>query len=198
MANAPNSHPNDELRAVLDASGFVGAWAHDHWAGRLTLSGDFASLLGLDPEIAAGGVSIDTFLARTHPDDRTRIESWLHAAGENGGPIEAEFRTVESQAGVRKLLMRGRVERNAVDGTAQGRGIAIDLTENRSADLQQTERLVNRMAEHVIALRALADGLGQANLTKLVDGLMIEIGFELARFLHEPRSIGEIRAERHH
>ena len=90
MADAPNSHPNDELRAVLDASGFVGAWVHDHWAGRLTLSGDFASLLGLDPEVAAGGVSIGTFLARTHPEDRTRIESWLHAAGESGGPIEAD------------------------------------------------------------------------------------------------------------
>ncbi|MCJ2104518.1 PAS domain-containing protein [Methylobacterium sp. E-041] len=198
MAQAPNPHSNDELRAVLDASGVVGAWVHDHWAGRLTLSGDFAGLLGLDPEVAAGGVSIDTFLERTHPEDRSRVESCLHAAGEIGGPVEAEFRTVESAAGVRKLLIRGRVERNAVDGTAQGRGIAIDLTENRSADLRQTERLVNRMAEHAIALRALADGLGEANLTKLIDGLMIEIGFELAKFLQDPRSLGELRAERHH
>ncbi|TXM72556.1 PAS domain-containing protein [Methylobacterium sp. WL12] len=198
MTQAPPPHPNDDLRAVLDASGVVGAWVHDHWAGRLALSGDFAGLLGLDPEVAAAGVSLGAFLDRTHPEDRARIESCLHAAGEVGGPIEAEFRTLESEVGTRKLLIRGRVERNAADGTAQGRGIVIDITENRSADLRQAERLVNRMAEHVIALRALADGLGQANLTKLVDGLMIEIGFELAKFLHEPHTLGPGRAERHH
>ena len=198
MAHAPTPHPNDELRAVLDASGVVGAWVHDHWAGRLALSGDLAGLLGLDPEVAAAGVSIGAFLDRTHPEDRARIESCLHAAGEIGGPIEAEFRTLEAAAGPRKLLIRGRVERNAADGTARGRGIVIDLTETRSADLRQAERLVNRMAEHVIALRALADGLGQANLTKLVDGLMIEIGFELAKFLNEPRTLGPGRTERHH
>ena len=198
MAHAPTPHPNDELRAVLDASGVVGAWVHDHWAGRLALSGDLACLLGLDPEVAAAGVSIGAFLDRTHPEDRARIESCLHAAGEIGGPIEAEFRTLEAAAGPRKLLIRGRVERNAADGTARGRGIVIDLTETRSADLRQAERLVNRMAEHVIALRALADGLGQANLTKLVDGLMIEVGFELAKFLNEPRTLGPGRTERHH
>lgn len=186
MSDAPNPHPNEELQAVLDASGVVGAWVHDHWAGRLTLSGDFAALLGLDPEIAAGGVPIDAFLDRTHPDDRIRIESYLHAVGESGGPMEAEFRTVESQAGVRRLLMRGRVERDAAGGTAWGRGIAIDLTEGQAADLHQTERLVNRMAEHAIALRTLADGLRHPNLTRLVDSLMIEIGFELAKFLHDP------------
>ncbi|MFD0937799.1 diguanylate cyclase, partial [Methylobacterium trifolii] len=64
-------------QAVLDASGVVGAWFHDHWAGRLSLSGPFAGLLGLDPAVAAGGVPLADFLAGTHPEDRTRIESYL-------------------------------------------------------------------------------------------------------------------------
>lgn len=186
MSEAPIPHPTDELQASLDASGIVGAWVHDHWAGRLTLSADFASLLGLDPEAAAAGVPIAAFLDRTHPDDRLRIESYLHAVGESGGPMEAEFRTCDSQTGIRKVLMRGRVERDPADGAAQGRGVAIDLTENQAANLHQTERLVNRMAEHVIALRTLADALQRPSLTKLVDGLMIEIGFELARYLRDP------------
>ena len=186
MSEAPIPHPADELQASLDASGIVGAWVHDHWAGRLTLSADFASLLGLDPEAAAAGVPIAAFLDRTHPDDRLRIESYLHAVGQSGGPMEAEFRTRDSRGGIRKLLMRGRVERDPADGAAQGRGIAIDLTEGQAADLHQTERLVNRMAEHAIALRTLADALQRPSLTKLVDGLMIEIGFELARYLRDP------------
>ena len=179
---------NDELKAMLHASGVVGAWVHDHWAGRLTLSGEFASLLGLDPAAAAEGVPIDAFLDRTHPEDRTRIESYLHAVGESGGPMEAEFRTLESKIGVRRVLMRGRVERDAAGGTAQGRGIAIDLTENHAADLHQTERLVHRMAEQAIALRTLADALQRPHLTKLIDRLMVEIGFELAAFLRDPKA----------
>ena len=62
-------------QAMLDASGVVGAWTHDHWRGSLVLSAPFAALLGLDPEAAAAGVPLATFLDRTHPEDRARIES---------------------------------------------------------------------------------------------------------------------------
>ncbi|MFD0934067.1 diguanylate cyclase, partial [Methylobacterium trifolii] len=74
----------------------------------------------------------------------------------------------------------------------QGRGIAIDLTENRAADLRQAERLVNRMAEHTIALRSLADALKRPALSERINGLMSEIGFELASHLREPGD------DRHH
>ena len=164
----------------------VGTWVHDHWAGRLALSGTFAGLLGLDPEAAASGVPLEAFLDRTHPDDRTRIESYLHAVAETGGPMEAEFRTRDSRAGVRTLMMRGRIGRDPAGRTIQGCGIAIDCTEERAVDLAQTERAVNQMAQHVIALRGLANALRRPALVERIDRLMIEIGFELARFVIEP------------
>jgi hypothetical protein len=86
---------------------------------------------------------------------------------------------------VRSLLMRGRIEQDASGRAVRACGIAIDLTEDRAANLQQAERLVNRMAEHAIAIRGLVDGLNRPALAKLVDGLMIEIGFELARHLRQ-------------
>ncbi|MDP4023345.1 PAS domain-containing protein [Methylobacterium sp. NEAU 140] len=173
-------------QSVLEASGVVGTWVHDHWAGRLALSGTLAGLLGLDPEAAATGVPLEAFLDRTHPEDRVRVESYLHAVSETSGPVEAEFRTRDSRAGVRTLLMRGRIERDPTGHTVQGRGIAIDRTEESNPGLAQSERLVNRMAEHVIALRGLAQTLHRPALTEGIDRLMIEIGFELARFLPEP------------
>ena len=175
-----------DLQAALDASGVVGAWEHDLWSGRLAVSAPFARLLGLDPEAAAKGVPLAPFLACTHPEDRVRVENHLHASSEAAGPFEAEFRTLDARSGVRSLLMRGRIDQDASGRAARGRGIAIDLTENRAANLQHTERLVNRMAEHVIALRGLAGVLQRPALAKLVDGLMIEIGFELARYLRDP------------
>lgn len=171
---------------VLKASGVVGTWVHDHWAGCLSLSGAFPGLLGLDPVAAAQGVPLATFLDRTHPDDRVRIENYLYAVSAIGGPVEAEFRTCDAQAGIRTLVMRGRIERDATGSVAQGCGIAIDRTEEQSAGLLQTEQVMNRMAEHVIALRGLAQTLQRPVLIERVERLMIEVGFELARFLPEP------------
>ncbi|MDP4006289.1 PAS domain-containing protein [Methylobacterium sp. NEAU K] len=173
-------------QSVLEASGVVGTWVHDHWAGRLALSASLAGLLGLDPEAAATGVSLEAFLDRTHPEDRIRIESYLHAVAETGGPMEAEFRTRDTRSGIRTLLMRGRIERDPAGRTMQGCGIAIDRTEEQAANLVQSERVVNRMAEHIIALRDLARALQRPALTQGIERLMIEIGFELARFLPEP------------
>lgn len=181
-------------QAMLDASGVVGTWIHDHWAGSLALSAPLATLLGLDPAAAAAGVPLADFLDRTHPEDRTRIESYLHAVGEAGGPLEAEFRTRGSggagakRAGERRLLMRGRIERDAAGRVGPGRGIAIDLTETVAAGQHQTERTVNRMAEHAIALRNLSEDLRRPDLTARIEGLMLEIGFELARHLRDPAS----------
>jgi PAS fold len=173
-------------QSVLDASGVVGTWVHDYWAGQLELSASFAGLLGLDPEAAASGVSLEAFLDRTHPEDRVRIESYLHAAAVIGGSVEAEFRTRDTRAGIRTLLMRGRIEHDPAGRAMRGRGIAIDRTEEQAANLLQSERVVNRMAEHVIALRELARALHRPTLTDRSEHLMIEIGFELARFLPEP------------
>lgn len=170
-------------QAMLDAAGIVGSWVLDHWAGTLALSGPLAALLGLDPADAAAGVPLAAFLDRAHPEDRTRIESYLHAVGEAGGPLEAEFR-----AGGRRLQMRGRIERDAAGRVGPGRGIAVDLTETVAAGQHQTERTVNRMAEHAIALRNLSEALRRPDLTARVEGLMLEIGFELARHLRDPAS----------
>lgn len=182
MADIPIS------QSVLEASGVVGSWTHDHWTGRLTLLGSLPELLGLDPEAAANGVTLEAFLDRTHPDDRTRIENYLHTVAETGGPMAAEFRTRDSRDGVRTLLMRGRMGRGQAGPVARGHGIAIDRTEEQAASVAQAERLVHRMAEHTLALRMLAQAFERPALTRQIERLMIAIGFELARFLPDPGS----------
>ncbi|GJE39058.1 PAS domain-containing protein [Methylobacterium persicinum] len=173
-------------QSVLKASGVVGTWVHDHWAGRLSLSGSFPRLLGLDPVMAARGVPLAAFLDRTHPDDRIRMENYLYAVGAMGGPVEAEFRTCDSLSGIRTLVMRGRIERDPTGSVAQGCGIAIDRTDEQVAGLAQAELIMNRMAEHVIALRGLAQTLRRPVLIERVEQLMVAVGFELARFVPEP------------
>ena len=40
----------DGILAALDASGVVGVWSHDVWAGRIAVSGLLAEILGFAPE----------------------------------------------------------------------------------------------------------------------------------------------------
>ena len=173
-------------QAALEASGVVGAWAYDHRAGCLTLSGGLAAVMGFDPAEAVGGVSIQAFMERMHPDDRSRIESYFHAAAAAKCPVETEFRTHASPVGLRTLLVCGRIGCDAAGQPTEGHGLAIDRTESHATDRMPPEQIVNRMAEQVIALRGLAQALRRPALVDRIDCLMIEVGFELARFLPQP------------
>ncbi|MHC2019683.1 PAS domain-containing protein [Methylobacterium sp. CM6247] len=169
---------SDSLRDALDASGIVGVWSHDVWAGRIAVSGLLAEILGFAPETEV--VSLDAFLTAIHDEDRSRMENALHAATEGGGLFEIVFRTVR---GERRLGLRGRVERDGSGECARGLGIVIDHTEDGALPHQpdmQAQAAANRMAEHAIALQDLATGLHQPKLTALLDALMREIGFTLA------------------
>lgn len=169
-----------DLQAALVASGVVGVWTHDVWADRLALSAPLAQRLGLDPAEAAGGVPLAALLAGTHEADRDRVENVIHAAFARGGAFEVAFRTARGRCW---LALRGRIDSAEAGQPARARGIALDLTEDGAA--RDGQHTVNRMAEHAIALRGLVGGLRRPGLTRLLDSLMIEIGFELARHLQD-------------
>lgn len=175
----------DGILAALDASGVVGVWSHDVWAGRIVVSDSFADVLGLVRE--AAGASLDAFLATILAEDRLRVENALHAAVEAGGPFEIAFRTVR---GERRLGLRGRIDRCEATGRARGLGIAIDRSED-ALSLHQSalnaEAAANRMAEHAIALHDLAAGLHQPRLAAVLDSLIREIAFTLAGHLDGAR-----------
>ncbi|WP_264047754.1 PAS domain-containing protein [Methylobacterium flocculans] len=167
------------LCAALAASGVVGVWLHDIWADRLVVSVPLALALGLTPEEGTRGVPLAALLAAIHGDDRARVENALHAAMARGGGFAVAFRTAPVP---RWLDLRGRFEGDATGRTTRGRGIVLDLSEDRAGG-PQDQHVVNRMAEHAIALRGLADDLERPGLSRLLDHLMLEIGAELARHL---------------
>ena len=169
------------LCAALAASGVVGVWCHDIWADRLALSEPLARLLGLVPEAGRRGRPLADLIAATHGDDRVRLESALHAAITRGGTFAVAFRTAPA---ARWLDLRGRIERDPAGRPTWARGIVLDLTEDRAENARDQHR-VNRMAEHAIALRGLAATLERPGLIRLLDRVMVEIGFELAHHLRE-------------
>ena len=191
------------LQAALAASGVVGAWVHDIWADRLVVSAPVARALGWSPGAAGRGVPLARLLARIHDADRARVDNTLHAAIARGGAFAVAFRT----RGPRRLDLRGldlhgselhgfdlrgRIETDAAGQPARARGIVLAWADDRAgdrvkdrADGSRGQHAVNRMAEHAIALRGLADDLARPGLSRLLDRLMVEIGHELARHLRE-------------
>jgi hypothetical protein len=172
------------LHAALAASGVVGAWLHDIGADCLAVSVPLALALGLQPEEGARGVPLAALLAAIHGEDRARVENALHAALARGGAFAVAFRTAPSPRwrDLRWMDLRGRVERDAGGRPSRARGIVLDLTEDRG-HAPRDQDIANRMAEHAIALRGLADDLERPGLTRILDRLMLEIGLELARHL---------------
>lgn len=184
MTRSPPPDPEADipggLRAALAASGVVGAWMHDIWADRLVVSAPVARALGWSPEEGARGVPLSALLSGTHDEDRARLDNALQAAITRGGAFAVAFRT----RAPRWLNLRGRIEPDAAGRPARALGIVLELAEDR-VDSARDQHAVNRMAEHAIALRGLADDLARPGLSRLLDRLMVEIGHELARHLRD-------------
>ncbi|SFG93817.1 PAS domain-containing protein [Methylobacterium gossipiicola] len=169
----------DDVQAALVASGVIGLWTYDIRADRLLLSGDLAEGMGLDPADAASGLSLAELLDGVHGADRARVENTVHAAIVGGTPFDVAFRTAR---GGRTLSWRGRIACDGMGQPRHGRGIALDLTHEGGLD-RPAQNAVNRMAEHAIALQGLAGHLHRPALARLLEGLIREIGHELAHHL---------------
>jgi PAS domain S-box-containing protein len=100
---------------------------------------------------AAAGAPIERFLAAVHPEDLAGFEAvlrqTLHGAD---GHYECEFRVSRAVGGVRWVIARGAVERDAAGLATALPGIVIDITDRKLA-----ENAVRDSAEHLqLALAA--------------------------------------------
>ncbi len=175
-------HPDFATAFVHSAC--IGAWAHDPDTDRLALAPALARLLSLS-EAEATGAPLGVALARIEPEDALRLESVLRAAGQDGCPFEAEFRTRPGPGGPRWLRLMGRCARDPASGARATQGLAFDLTEGRAdgpADWRD-QRRANRLADHAVAMKGLVSGLRNPPLARLVDEVATEVGHEVARRL---------------
>ncbi|WP_425324711.1 PAS domain-containing protein [Methylobacterium soli] len=180
---------NSALQAALNASGFVGTWETDLRKAIVYPAGSFASLLGLDAQHAALGVSLANFLQGIHPEDRERIAALVHEAHDTAGRFEAEFRTLNLSGLTRWIAARGQVETDAQGKGLRCLGIAVDVTDTRQSDAKDPEqalRTMNQIVESIISVRHSVGTLRVPVLQTLVDLLLFELGMELGRRAGQP------------
>ncbi len=119
-------------RLALEAGGMV-PWefrAEEFLAGKR-----LAQLFDVAPEVLSS--DWNTFLERVHAEDRTTVDTALHAALGSGTPLCLTFRGVQGGGNVRWFEISGLVHA----GAAQARiiGVLSDITERRARESQARE-----------------------------------------------------------
>ncbi len=185
---------SDRLPPALEASGFVGIWTWDIEADLVVLDGLAAELLAGSADLAGCPLTLDAATKCLHPEDRDRIQADFLRQARRCGPILIEYRVLSPSGQVRWVLDRGRIDKDP-DGSLQGRGVLIDITDTREpAPSETTDGVPLELMEAVEqCLRArggiIASGSDSSRL--LMDLLLLDLGRSIARKLEGPDSLAD-------
>jgi PAS domain S-box-containing protein len=78
-------------------------------------------------------VSVDTFLAKVHPEERALVSDALQQTSAFNEDVQVEYRVVDPDGTIRWIASRGRRQLNPSGGIARVMGISFDITERKKA-----------------------------------------------------------------
>ena len=130
----------DELRASRERLAFttqaaeVGLWDWNLERNHMEWNEQMRSLVGVGPDQP---VSFDLFYERVHPEDRDALDDSIRRVMEGiGRDFETELRVVHPDESIRWLQALGSAEVGADGQPAIIRGLVVDITRRRLAELQ--------------------------------------------------------------
>lgn len=124
------------MRLAVEAANF-GVWIRDLERGEIWASEQWRSLFGFGKEVR---LEVDGILHRIHPEDREPLRRTLTIAVEHGGDYETEYRIVLPDGRMRWISSRLRAETNGGGHPAIVRGVSIDITARKLAEMELHER----------------------------------------------------------
>jgi PAS domain S-box-containing protein len=137
----------ERLQLALEASSVVGTWDWDIQSDLVYADERFAILYGVDPEAAAAGAPIASFINGIYPSDRNRIKDRIQQAVEMCTPLAAEYRTIDKFGQIRWVFAQGRCF-HAAGQPVRLPGIVVDITERKKAE-EHRELLINELNHRV-------------------------------------------------
>ena len=131
------SKSEERLAFAFAASGTFGWWDWDIASDRVYAGEQFARMYGVEPEQAASGVPVATFLDGIHPEDRAPVGARIAAAMAEGGDFSAEYRLRGRDGTLTWIHARGRCYHDAEGRPARFPGVALDVSERRAAEMRK-------------------------------------------------------------
>jgi PAS domain S-box-containing protein len=118
---------------MATTAGDVGIWTYDLRADHCFWNAQLYAMLGLQPR--RGPEAGDAFMKFIHPEDRKGSLESLDRVIQEHTHFSLEFRIVRADGKVRWLIGKGRVERDENGVPVSMRGINIDVTDRRMAEM---------------------------------------------------------------
>ena len=125
----------ERLNLAAEAAN-LGIWTRDVSKNEIWATEKFRAMFGFAKAEALGR---DDLLKRLHPDDREAVGQTMAKALTGGGSYELEHRIVLPDGRIRWIASRGRVESNGASKHTLIRGVSLDITERRRAEIEAQE-----------------------------------------------------------
>jgi PAS domain S-box-containing protein len=144
---------SEQFLAQSQRIAHLGNWTLDLETGTLTWSDEMYRIYGVSPD--AFVVTIDTFVALVHPDERSAMRSWIDAVLSGNKPGSLEFRLVRPDGAIRVIEEEGEIRVNAENKPILMVGTAQDVTERKRAE----QNLARLHRQHDLILSSAAEGI---------------------------------------
>jgi hypothetical protein len=175
------------LQDAIDGSDEIGRWDWDIPNDRIYADAIVALLFNVDPAAAEAGAPLGLFLNGVHPDDRKKTADLIARRTAAGRSYVQEYRVNSADGVTRWVLARGLIRLDGAGRPQSGTGFLIDITRDRAEEAAYAARmdapsghLIERAAEHCLAVRSAVRELPEPLLHNMTDMLLFEIGRKLA------------------
>jgi two-component system, LuxR family, sensor kinase FixL len=139
-------------------------------------------------------IDIERFLSTVHPDDRDAVERHVRESLERPGPFEREYRIVLPDGRVRWINAIGVVEADSSGTATCVRGVSIDVTERKLAQLE-SEKHRTELA-HLARFTTLGELSGSLahELNQPLSAILSNAEAAQRFLAQDPPDVGELRA----
>ena len=134
LANQKLRESEERARLALAAADGVGTWDWDVPNDLVYADASFAQLYGVDPALAAAGVTNTEFTRNILPDDRDRVGEAIQHALHHCDDFDVEYRLIQPDGTVRWVEAVGRCSPGPDGAPARFPGVTIDITERKSTE----------------------------------------------------------------
>ncbi len=124
----------ERTRLALTAANGVGTWDWDVPNDLVYADTNFARLYGVDPAIAAAGITIAEFTRNMHPGDQSRVSKSIVAALQSGDEFASEYRLIQRDGSVRWVTAVGRCTLTPDGIPLRFPGVTFDITERKLSE----------------------------------------------------------------
>ncbi len=161
LADEKRLHETQESLALATAASELGAGTWDFTTGKITLDERGRKIVGLASDMDR----ISDWLARTHPDDRAKLDQEIRSCLAGARPFDLQYRVVHGDGLVKHIHGTGLFHADAHGAPLLGTGFVRDVTDLIEAELHQN-LLMAELDHRVKNVLALVQSIAQMTLRK--------------------------------